>query len=161
MTAEEFNNVNDFQAGSIHDVVVTLGSQIANTDKRGWLAELARCDQDGDTPMVYVSSTIPGVTRGPHEHKDQTDRFLFVGLVWVILWDNRSDSPTFNVKQTIHIAYVGRVSVPPGVVHAYFNVGPSPVLVVNAPDKLYRGQNRQDPVDEIRHEDDPDTRFKL
>ena len=29
--------------------------------------------------MAYVSETLPGVARGPHEHVDQTDSFAFSG----------------------------------------------------------------------------------
>jgi dTDP-4-dehydrorhamnose 3,5-epimerase len=51
--------------------------------------------------------------------------------------------------------------VPPGVVHAYQNVGGVPGLVFNCPNRLYKGAGRQEPVDEIRHEEDPDSPFKL
>jgi len=53
------------------------------------------------------------------------------------------------------------VIIPPGVVHAYRNVGSVPGLVFNGPNKLYKGLERKELVDEIRHEDDPNTRFRL
>jgi dTDP-4-dehydrorhamnose 3,5-epimerase len=31
--------------------------------------------------------------------------------------------------------------------------------VYNAPNRLYRGEGRRDEVDEIRHENDPKSRF--
>ena len=52
------------------------------------------------------------------------------------------------------------VFVPPGVVHAYRNVGTEEAFVMNFPDKLYAGWGRKEPVDEIRHEDF-DSKFKL
>jgi dTDP-4-dehydrorhamnose 3,5-epimerase len=51
--------------------------------------------------------------------------------------------------------------VPPGVVHAYKNIGSEPGLVFNCPNRLYKGPGRKDPVDEIRHEADKDTPFRL
>ena len=41
--------------------------------------------------MTYVSQTLPGVTRGPHEHVDQTDGFAFMGPsdFKLVLWDTR------------------------------------------------------------------------
>ena len=51
-------------------------------DSRGWLVELFRQDelvQEWWPVMTYVSQTLPGVTRGPHEHVDQTDGFAFIG----------------------------------------------------------------------------------
>jgi dTDP-4-dehydrorhamnose 3,5-epimerase len=53
------------------------------------------------------------------------------------------------------------VVVPKGVVHAYRNVGHTTGLVVNFPDRLYKGEGYRDPVDEIRHEDDPATIFRM
>jgi dTDP-4-dehydrorhamnose 3,5-epimerase len=45
-----------------------------------------------------------------------------------------------------------RVVIPPGVVHAYKNVGDVPGLIVNMPNRLYGGAGRRGPVDETRHE---------
>jgi dTDP-4-dehydrorhamnose 3,5-epimerase len=50
--------------------------------------------------------------------------------------------------------------VPPGVVHAYRNVGDDDAFVLNFPDRLYAGKNKAEPVDEIRHEE-TDSEFKL
>ena len=51
--------------------------------------------------------------------------------------------------------------VPPGVVHAYKNVGNEPGLVFNCPDRLYKGVGRKEPVDEIRHEEHTDSLYQL
>ena len=51
--------------------------------------------------------------------------------------------------------------VPPGVVHAYQNVGKIPGFVCNFANRLYRGPGRTEAVDEIRFEDDPDSPFRL
>jgi len=34
-------------------------------------------------------------------------------------------------------------------------------MVINCPNRLYAGQGRQEKVDEIRHEDDSDTVFRM
>jgi dTDP-4-dehydrorhamnose 3,5-epimerase len=137
-------------------------------DKRGWLIELFRHDEldaEFHPAMSYVSMTRPGIARGPHEHRDQADLFAFVGpstfRLW--LWDNRPDSPTHGKR---HILDAGpdtptMVVVPAGVVHAYKNIGESDGLVFNAPNRLFMGPGKQQPVDEIRHEDDPDSPFQL
>ena len=51
--------------------------------------------------------------------------------------------------------------VPAGVVHAYKNVGPVPGLVFNAANRLYAGWLKQEPVDEIRHEDAAGSPYAL
>ena len=53
------------------------------------------------------------------------------------------------------------VIVPPAVAHAYRNVSDEDGLVINCPNALYRGPGRQEPVDEIRHEDDPASPFRM
>jgi dTDP-4-dehydrorhamnose 3,5-epimerase len=53
------------------------------------------------------------------------------------------------------------IVIPPGVVHAYTNVSDVPGLVFNGPNRLYKGPGRKEPVDEVRHEDDPDSPFRV
>jgi dTDP-4-dehydrorhamnose 3,5-epimerase len=53
------------------------------------------------------------------------------------------------------------VLVPPGVVHAYRNTSDVPGLVLNAPNRLYAGWGRNEPVDEIRYENLADTPYRL
>ena len=157
----------DLSRGAIEGVVVRALSK--HLDDRGWLAELYRDDDEateGFRPaMAYASATQPGVERGPHEHRDQADHFCFIGPsnFKLRLWDNRPGSPTYGRVMTV---YAGEdapraVVVPKGVVHAYRNVGQSVGLVVNLPDRLYAGHGRREEVDEIRHEDDPATIFRL
>jgi len=51
--------------------------------------------------------------------------------------------------------------VPAGVVHAYQNIGDAEGIVINCPNKLYRGPGRREEVDEIRHENDSETIFRM
>jgi len=109
--------------------------------------------------------TKPGVARGPHEHVDQTDYFGFVGpsIFRLYLWDNRSGSSTYQQSFSVDLgeSQPAVVIVPPGVVHAYRNIGPVDGLVFNAPNRLYAGEGKKEAVDEIRHEDAADSPFCL
>ena len=137
-------------------------------DQRGWLVEIFREDELDPRfhpVMAYVSMTHPRVARGPHEHRDQADYFGFLGPsnFKLYTWDNRPDSATYRNR---HCVVVGvdnpqAVIIPPGVVHAYKNVGDEPGIVFNAPNRLYRGPGKSEPVDEIRHEDSPGSEFQL
>ncbi len=137
-------------------------------DARGWLCELFRHD---DLPvelhpaMAYVSETLAGVTRGPHEHVDQADCFCFIGPsnFEMYLWDHRPHSPTHGNRSTDVVGETRPMLlvIPPGVVHAYKNVGSASGWVFNCPNRMYRGAGRKEPVDEIRHEDEPDSPFKV
>lgn len=137
------------------------------SDHRGWLAELFRQDELSDDQypaMGYVSVTHPGVARGPHEHEQQSDRFgFFHGTYSVFLWDARTSSPTYGNRMVLQAGGHAPLLlvIPPGVVHAYRNDGTSDAFVLNFPDALYAGPYKKEPVDEIRHEDDPDSPYRL
>lgn len=147
---------------------VILEELTCHIDSRGWLAELYRQDEletDQYPVMSYLSLTKPGVVRGPHEHKKQNDLFIFTGTSTfrLFLWDNRRDSYTcglffqFDAPENKLL----KVLVPPGVVHAYKNIGPTEGLVFNAPNRLFKGKDRKDEVDEIRYEDDEKAPFRV
>ena len=155
-----------FIEAAIQDVIVRDLRKF--TDTRGWLTELFRRDElaaEFFPAMVYISSTLPSVTRGPHEHVDQADLFCFLGPsnFQLRLWDNRKDSPTYGNRMTLVLGESDPKSVliPLGVVHAYKNVGGVDGIVINCPNRLYMGESRREPIDEIRHEDDPHTVFTM
>ncbi|MBW1916608.1 MAG: dTDP-4-dehydrorhamnose 3,5-epimerase family protein [Deltaproteobacteria bacterium] len=137
-------------------------------DQRGRLAEVFRQDElDPELypVMAYISFTKPGQKRGPHAHKEQTDFFCFPGPgdFRIVLWDNRPESQTYGVRQDLILgeSQPGVVIIPPGVVHGYINVSDREGLVLNCPNRLYRGPGRNSAVDEERYEDEPDSRFRL
>jgi dTDP-4-dehydrorhamnose 3,5-epimerase len=137
-------------------------------DARGWLVELFRQDevvQEWWPVMTYVSQTLPGITRGPHEHADQTDGFGFIGPsdFKLVMWDIRRSSATRGRRMVILVGASNPVAVwiPPGVVHAYRNIGDIPGLVFNAPNRLFAGQAKKETVDEIRYEDAEPGRFPM
>jgi len=134
-------------------------------DARGWLTELFRDDElpEGFRPaMAYLSITRPGIARGPHEHVEQTDGFAFVdGSYRLYLWDNRGSAPGDLRSYEVGTDNPVLVLIPPGVVHAYRNFGDRDAFVLNFPNQLYAGRGKKEPVDEIRHESDPDSPFKI
>lgn len=135
------------------------------TDPRGWLIELFRDDElpEGFEPVMgYISMTHPGVTRGPHEHEFQSDGFVFLsGEFTLFLWENRPGNPPKAEQHIVGEEGPCFVVVPPGVVHGYKNTGNTDALVLNFPDKLYAGWGKSEPVDEIRHEHDEASPFKI
>jgi len=156
-----------FKKGNIDGVVIKELKKYV--DERGFLIETFREDElpKGIKPaMSYVSYTEPGITRGPHEHINQTDIFAFIGPgnFKVKLWDARKDSKTYGN----FIEFYGgednpiAVVVPPGVVHGYKNVSKTVRgIVLNYPDKLFKGWGKNEKVDEIRHEDEPSSDYRL
>lgn len=135
------------------------------TDDRGWLMECQRSDVDIQASMLYVSHTNNGVARGPHEHIEQTDFFVMIGPgdFEFYLWDNREYSETFGEEMKFVVGESNPVSilVPPGVVHGYKSISEGGSFSINTPDRLYKGTLKCGTVDEIRHEKDINSKFKI
>jgi len=138
------------------------------SDKRGQLTEFFRMDEIDSTlqpVMGYLSVTMPGFSRGPHEHIDQTDYFFFPGPgdFLLSLWDNRPESSTLGKRLTIIAGELNIciVAIPPRVVHGYCCISKVPSTCINIPNRLYRGVKKLEPVDEIRHEADPASPFLI
>jgi dTDP-4-dehydrorhamnose 3,5-epimerase len=155
-----------FSEGAIEGVVVRKLKRFF--DDRGWLTELFRHDELAEEffpAMAYISSTNPGVARGPHEHRDQADLFCFIGPsnFKLRVWDNRKDSATFGSVMTMVVGEddPAAVLIPAGVVHGYQNVGEVDGIVINCPNRLYAGAGRKEEVDEIRHENSDESIFIL
>lgn len=137
-----------------------------NKDQRGWLCEIFRKDEIDIKPaMSYISETLPGVIRGPHEHINQSDYFVFIGpgKFKLYLWDNRKNSKTFEERMEIEGGEDNPifVIVPPCIVHGYKCISDKPAWCINLPDKLYAGKNKKEKVDEIRWEDKKNSQFKI
>jgi dTDP-4-dehydrorhamnose 3,5-epimerase len=155
-----------FQPGLIHDILRKPLRKYH--DQRGWLCELFRHDEipaEFHPVMAYISVTEPGIARGPHEHVEQADCFCFLGPgnFRLYMWDRRPHSPTHRTFETEVLGADNPmlIIIPPGVVHAYKNVSAEPGVVFNCANRLYRGWGRQQPVDEIRHEDDAGSPYRL
>ena len=120
-------------------------------DERGYLMEMLRSD-DGifrKFGQVYLSAAYPGVVKGWHYHKVQTDFFTIVsGMMKVVLYDGREGSPTHG---EINEFFMGEqnpilITIPPGVLHGMKGISDKPALLVNCPTEVYR----YDEPDEFR-----------
>ena len=79
----------------IHGVVTKKLKVIP--DERGRLTEILRSDDELFVKFgqVYTTTAYPGVVKGWHYHKKQTDYFAVVkGMIKLVLYDNRDNSPT-------------------------------------------------------------------
>ena len=120
-------------------------------DERGYLMEMMRADDPffQRFGQSYVSVAYPGVVKGWHYHKKQTDHFVIVkGMMKVVLYDARDGSPT---KGLINEFFMGEknpilVTIPPGVVHGMKGIGHEPAMLVNVPTEMYQ----YDKPDEFR-----------
>ena len=124
----------------IHGVVVKKLKVIP--DERGMLMEMLRNDDDfyQKFGQVYVSMAYPGVVKGWHYHKVQTDHFVIVkGMMKVVLYDRSEDSPT---KGEVNEFFMGElnqilITIPPGVLHGMKCISEAPAYLVNIPTEPY------------------------
>jgi len=111
-------------------------------DERGYLMEMLRCDDDfyQKFGQIYLTCAYPGVVKGWHYHKKQTDHFVCVsGMLKVVLYDSREDSPTHGMVNEFFIGEHNPilVTIPPYVLHGMKGVGTKPGLLINIPTEPY------------------------
>jgi dTDP-4-dehydrorhamnose 3,5-epimerase len=111
-------------------------------DERGYLMEMLRADEEifEKFGQVYMTAVYPGVVKGWHYHKLQTDFMVCVsGMIKLVLFDPRPDSPT---HRQINELFVGEhnptlVKIPPLVYHGFKGIGTQTALIVNTVTEPY------------------------
>lgn len=94
-----------------------------NVDNRGWLFELIKSHNFG---QIFVSKTLPGVTRGDHYHDTKLEKFCVIqGEAVVrfrhILSDTVKEYPVSGSEIRV-------VDIPPGYTHSIENIGQSEMI---------------------------------
>jgi UDP-2-acetamido-2,6-beta-L-arabino-hexul-4-ose reductase len=87
-------------------------------DQRGSLAEFLKSDGGG---QIFISRTLPGVTRGNHYHHTKTERFFVVegeGLLRMRQIES-SDVVEYRLRGSEYQV----VDIPPGFTHSIENLG--------------------------------------
>lgn len=123
------------------DGVVLKPLKVA-ADERGWLMEILRSDDRifNKFGQVYITTAYPGVVKGWHLHKIQTDNFTCIhGMMKVVLYDTRKDSPTFGNLMELFIGEKNPmlVSVPPFVYHGFKCIGAETAYFLSVPTEPY------------------------
>ena len=125
-------------------------------DERGRLLEILRSDDDlyEKFGQVYVTTAYPGVVKGWHYHKVQSDNMCVIqGMMKIVLYDSRDSSPT---KGEVNEFFAGMhnpilIHIPTYVYHGFKCIGEEQAIVVNVPTEKYDYDNpdeyRIDPHD--------------
>ena len=127
-------------------------------DERGRLMEMLRSDDELFITFgqVYLTTAYPGVVKGWHYHKKQTDNMVVVkGMMKIVLYDAREGSST---KGEVNEFFMGihntiLLQIPPFIFHGFKCIGEEEAMVINCPTETF---NYEDP-DEFRvdpHEND-------
>ncbi len=131
-------------------------------DERGRLMEILRCDDEAFVKFgqVYMTTAYPGVVKGWHYHKIQTDNMAVVsGMMKLVLYDGREKSPT---KGEIMEIFFGEqrpclVTIPPFIYHGFKCISDKEAIVVNVPTEAY---NRHGPDEYRVHPHDNDIPYR-
>lgn len=113
-------------------------------DERGYLQEIMRNDdpQFKEFGQIYVTTTNPGVVKGWHYHKYQTDNVCCIkGTIKLVLYDEKEIKEFFIGELNPQL-----INIPKGVYHGWKCISQEPAYVINIPDKVYNYEN----PDEVR-----------
>jgi dTDP-4-dehydrorhamnose 3,5-epimerase len=118
----------------IHDVRVTPLRRIP--DERGAVFHMLREDDPAFERFgeIYFSLVYPGVIKGWHVHTRMTLNYAVpVGMVKLVCYDDREDSPSRGTVQELHIGELNYalVTIPPLVWNGFKGEGSAPALVAN------------------------------
>jgi len=124
-------------------------------DERGKVMHMLREDSDVFSRFgeIYFSCTHPGVVKAWHLHREMTLNYAVVyGEIKFVLYDDRSESPTYGEIQEFFISPENYmlVTVPPLIWNGFKSVGNKTAIVANCstlphhPDEI----ERKDPSDE-------------
>lgn len=115
---------------------------VSHVDERGSLMEVLRSDwpEFERFGQAIVTVNLPGVIRGWHWHRRQTDVIIVVsGSAVLPLYDGRATSPTQG-RIVQHVSTDGdrfALFVPPGVYHGYKTLSETPATILNFPSQPY------------------------
>ena len=105
-------------------------------DERGKIMHMLRADDAYFERFgeIYFSVVYPEVIKGWHLHREMTLNYAVVfGMIKLVLYDDRSDSPTHGELMELFIGednYV-LVKIPPQIWNGFKGVGVTPAIVAN------------------------------
>jgi dTDP-4-dehydrorhamnose 3,5-epimerase len=123
---------------------VVIQPSVTHIDERGTLCEIYSPDRPPHpAPLinVYQFTIRPGKIKGWHVHRLHDDRiFISQGHIKVVLFDDRSESPTYGLVNEIFRTEYDRnmMVIPAHVYHAHQNVGTSDAYLISMPTRPYQ-----------------------
>ncbi len=115
-----------------HDFAYTLDKK---QDNRGWLAEFIKSPSMG---QIFISRTLPGITRGNHWHHSKVEKFLVIEGTAAITFRKVGSEEiiTYMVKgEDLKV-----LDIPAGYTHAITNTGTSDLLTLFWANEVFNPQ---------------------
>ena len=125
---------------------VTVKNLRLISDERGRLMEMLRADDKEFSKFgqVYVTTAYPGVVKAWHCHKLQDDNMTALsGMVKLVLYDDRDDSPTRGVVNEFFIGDHNHIllHIPRFVWHGFKCISDREAMIVNVVTECYNYDN--------------------
>jgi UDP-2-acetamido-2,6-beta-L-arabino-hexul-4-ose reductase len=105
-------------------------------DNRGSLFELLKSETSG---QLFVSTTLPGITRGNHFHHSKTEKFIVVQGAGLIQF--RSVLGEQIIEYNVNGAQPQVVDIPPGYTHNITNTGDDIMITLFWANEVFDPQN--------------------
>lgn len=100
-------------------------SLIERKDERGSLFELLKSENAG---QIFLSSTLPGITRGNHYHHTKTEKFIVIRGEGLIRFRHLESAHIIEYKVTGDNPTI--VDIPPGYTHNITNIGTDTMITL-------------------------------
>jgi dTDP-4-dehydrorhamnose 3,5-epimerase len=118
-------------------------------DERGFIMHMLRSDDPEFEKFgeIYFSTAYPGAIKAWHLHKEMTLNYaVVVGMIKLVLYDDREDSPTRGETQELYIGHENYqlVKIPPHIWNGFKGIGTQMAVIANCatlahdPDEIIR-----------------------
>jgi len=107
-----------------------------HSDPRGSLAEFIKLPEFG---QIFISRTVPGITRGNHYHHTKTEKFLVLEGEAIVRFRHMITGEVIEYPVVGHEYEV--VDIPPGYTHSIENVGDSELVTLFWASELFDPDN--------------------
>jgi UDP-2-acetamido-2,6-beta-L-arabino-hexul-4-ose reductase len=106
------------------------------TDPRGSLFELLKSRTGG---QIFISTTLPGITRGNHFHHTKTEKFVVIQGRGLIQF--RSLQNGGKIEYEVNGSKPQVVDIPPGYIHNISNTGDETMITLFWSNEVFDPQN--------------------
>lgn len=122
----------------INGVIITHPNQIP--DNRGTVRHFITNKDISDFAECYTTSIYKSIIKGWHGYYTKTLYYCVpIGLIKLVLYDYRKDSPTYQEIQEIYLGpeNYSRVAIPPGILSAFQGVGDPLSLAIIVANEIF------------------------
>ncbi len=116
-------------------------------DERGWLFELIKSEHCG---QIFVSRTLPGITRGNHYHDTKLEKFCVIQGQGIIRF--RKIGSRRILEYPVDDENIKVVDIPPGYTHSIENIGAGEMICLFWANQVFDPEAPDTYWEKVNHE---------